>query len=437
MRFSNAPLRTLVGTGGLLGGAVLLIPLSPIPDAGTLEPVAAMPAEELDLQTLRSGQTFGEILSSGSLGTNEQRELLLAFQEVASPRRLRVGTEITLRYRRDDGWLRGVDVAMNPDSTLQLTRDDLGWRSNVIQTPVWTDTVFASGEITTDLWTAVVGSPDLSNLPRNDRYNLLDLMDRVFQWQVDFSRQIRTGDSYRVVFERQVRPDGSMRTGRILAAELVNQGKPLYALWFEGVDETSDGGYYDMEGKSVRRAFLTRPLEFRRISSRFNRNRFHPIHRVNRPHIGVDYAADTGTPIQATSDGVIRRRGWGGGYGNVVEIQHANGFMTRYAHMNGFRSGHRVGTRVRQGEVIGYVGMTGTATGPHLHYELHRNGTPIDPLNVRLPSGDPIPQNRWEEWEGAKGVRMALLEKLPAPAAIRMAASGGAVASPVPGDESP
>ncbi|MEX0979879.1 MAG: hypothetical protein WDZ89_02225, partial [Gemmatimonadota bacterium] len=284
-----------LGIGAAAGlGFLMMSPAERVPEAGLLEPIRVAAAEAIEITHLQAGQTFGAILQSASLGNSEQHELLLAFQEHSSPRRMRPGTEISLRRRAADGWLRGVDVAISPDRTLRLNRDDLGWRSDVIETPVVTDTIFTSGEIRTDLWSAMVRNPDLAAMHQEDRYQLIDYLDKVFQWQIDFSRQIREGDYYRMVFERDVRPDGSMRTGRILAAELVNQNRSLHAIWFQ--PENGPASYFDLEGESVRRAFLTRPLEFRRISSRFSSSRLHPVLGTRRAHVGVDYAANTGTP---------------------------------------------------------------------------------------------------------------------------------------------
>jgi murein DD-endopeptidase MepM/ murein hydrolase activator NlpD len=194
----------------------------------------------------------------------------------------------------------------------------------------------------------VVLNPDLEEMPRVDRARVIDLMDRVFQWQLDFSRQIQPGDSYRLAFEREVRPDGTMRSGRILAAELVNAGRPLHAIWFDLHDDDV-GGYYDLDGESLRRAFLKAPLEFRRISSGFNMNRFHPVLNPAPAHRG-GLRGEHRHPVMATADGVVTVRGVQGGYGNLVEIRHAGGYVTRYAHLNGFASGVRAGSRVRQGD---------------------------------------------------------------------------------------
>ncbi len=422
LEYVRSQLTLIGGLGGVVGLGVMatgpLVP--PTPDAGTLDPLVATSAEETRLEVLASGRTFGGILQQTPLTGNEQQNLLLAFRERANPGRLRAGTEVSLRFVRGTDRLRGVDVAVSRDKLVRLERDRFGWRSSVVETPVWLDTLAVGGLIERDLWTAVVMNPGLEQMPRQDRAQVIHLLDRVFQWQLDFSRQIQRGDSYRLVFEREVRPDGTMRSGRILAAELVNSGSPLYAVWFD-LHGDMVGGYYDLAGESLQRAFIRAPLEYRRISSRFNRNRFHPILKVPRPHIGVDYAAGAGTPVMATANGVVTQRGVNGGYGNSVEITHANGFLTRYAHLSGFASGVRSGTRVSQGQVIGYVGMTGLATGPHLHYEMHRNGRAVDPLNIDIPAGDPIPDAARGRWTLDLEARVAMLQTAPEGPVIRLA----------------
>lgn len=396
------------------------------PDVGLIDAVYAPPAERVVIQSLGRGQTFGQLLH-GAIDANEQASLLLAFQEHASPRRMRPGTEVTLRYLPEDNWLRGVDVAISPDETIRLDRSVTGWQSDLIETPVYVDTLFASGEIESALWSAVVDNPVLGELTFADRNLLIDHLDRVFQWQMDFSRQIRAGDTYRFAFEREVRPDGSMRAGRLLAAEFVNSGTPYHAVYF---DPNGDGrgSYFDLDGQSVRRAFLLKPLAYRRISSRFTNSRFHPILKTWRSHRGVDYAANPGTEVMATSDGVVIHRGPNGGYGNLVEIRHPNGFVTRYAHLRAFPRSLRVGDRVKQSDVIGYVGMTGLANGPHLHYEMLRRGRQIDPLSVDLPAGDPVPSEDRDRWRTEMGGRMALLESIPKAGPVRTAVTEIAVA---------
>lgn len=417
-------------------GAIAFLALAAVsctseaPDAGLIDAVYAPPAERVEIYSLGRGQTFGGLLNQ-TLSANEQAGLLLAFQEHADPRRMRERTEITLRYLPDDDDLRGVDVAISPDETVRLDRSMVGWNSHLIETPIYVDTLYASGEIETVFWSAVVNNPVLEGLTFEDRNRLIDHLDNVFQWQMDFSRQIRVGDTYRFAFEREVRPDGSMRAGRLLAAEFVNSGTPYHAIYF---DPNGDGrgSYFDLDGESVRRAFLLKPLSYRRISGRFVNSRRHPVLNTIRAHRGIDYAADSGTPVMATSDGVVVHRAVKGSFGNTVEIRHPNGWITRYAHLRAFKSGVNLGTRVRQSDIIGYVGMTGLASGPHLHYEMLQNGRQFDPLSVDLPAGDPVPADDMTRWGREKGGRVALLESIPRGGPVRTFATDSEVAAQAP-----
>jgi murein DD-endopeptidase MepM/ murein hydrolase activator NlpD len=398
------------------------------PEVGPLEALVAAPAEEVVVRELGVGETLGEILSQ-ELGFAVQADVLDAFRDQASPRRLRVGTQLVFRRRPDETPV-AVEIALNRDESVHLSPGEAGWEGVTVQVPVVTDTLLLAGRIEQgqSLWTAIVDNDGLGEMPHNDRAELVDALDRVFQWQLDFSRQVRRGDSFRVAFERQLRPDGSMRDGTVVAAEFVNRDEPFRALFF---DPNGDGrgSYFDLEGNSVRRAFLLKPLSFRRISSRFNPGRRHPILNTVRAHRGVDYAAASGTPIMATADGVVQHRGRLGGLGNAVVIAHANGFTTRYGHLRGFAGGIAVGSRVSQGDVIGYVGMTGLATGPHLHYEMIRNGRHVDPLAVDLPNGDPVPDDARDRWLEEMRPRVALLASVPQPRGVEVAA-----AIPVPGE---
>jgi len=422
-RFRPSSPLVLLGLAGALGvtaGLVSHLVFSETPEVGPLEPVLAKPAERLEVIHLDPGQTFGEVLQRANVGWSDQNSLLLAFREQANPRSMRDGTRITLRWFPEVEGLRGVDVAMNKDETVRLSRDGAGWSSSTVRTPIWVDTLMVSGEVGNILWNAVTGHPDLSGLPWADRVLIVDWMDKVFQWQVDFSRQVRRGDTYRFAMEREVRPDGSMRTGHLLAAEYVNQGTPYRAIWFDPNDD-GDGTFYDEDGKSVRRAFLLKPIPMSRISSRYSNARLHTILNTVRAHRGVDFAAPVGPPIQATSDGVVIYADWKGDLGNLVEIRAPNGWVSRYGHLSRYQPGVRVGTRVKQGQTIGYVGMTGLANGPHCHYELRRNGAALDPLSINLPPGDPVPTSAWGRWALESAERLDLLAILPGPPILRMA----------------
>ena len=290
-------------------------------------------------------------------------------------------------------------------------------------TPVVMDTVWAAGviEVGSSLWEAVVGSEGLARVDPRAQYEFFLDLSNIFQWQVDFVRDIWPGDFYRFSYERAVRPDGTMRVGHVLSAELVNRGNAYKAVWFDPNGD-GDGTYYDENGNSVRLAFLRSPIELSaRISSRFSNSRFHPVLQTWRAHRGVDYAVGTGTPVQATGNGVVIERARQSTYGNTIVVRHSNGWTTRYAHMSRFATGSAVGSPVQQGDVVGYVGMTGLATGPHLHYEMRYNGDHKDPLAIELPPGDPVPNEQREVWEAQSRARLDLLDRLPLPLDVRVA----------------
>jgi murein DD-endopeptidase MepM/ murein hydrolase activator NlpD len=212
-------------------------------------------------------------------------------------------------------------------------------------------------------------------------------MAGIFEWDVDFIQDVREGDRFTVIYEELWRDGVKLRDGQIVAAEFVNQGKPFRAARFN--DATGRVGYYTPEGRSVRKAFIRAPLNFTRISSGFNPSRRHPVLNTIRAHRGVDYADPTGTEIRAAGDGKVLFRGVQGGYGNTIILQHGSNITTLYGHMSRFGTA-RVGARVNQGDVIGYVGSSGLATGPHLHYEYRVNGVHRNPRTVALPPADPI-----------------------------------------------
>ena len=409
----------LIGVLGVMGSslAFVLITGKEVPTVGLVPPVYAAAPERVELRALNQDETLGDLLA-GVLDANDQYSFVRALPQGANPRRLQPGTEVAFRWlTAAPSELRAVDITLDADLTVRMTPSTGGWNSLVMATPVVTDTVWASGEIESgsSLWDAVIGSEGLEGVDPRDKAKLfLDLSD-IFQWQVDFISQIRPEDFYRFSYERAVRPDGTMRVGHVLSAELVNQGRAYQAVWFDPNGD-GDGTYYDENGNSVRLAFLLSPIALsHRISSRFTNSRFHPVLRIWRAHRGVDFAAATGTPVRATGNGVVIERARDDTYGNTIVVRHSNGWTTRYAHMNSFASGIGMGSRVDQGTVIGYVGMTGLATGPHLHYEMRVRGTPADPLAIDLPAGDPVPQAQWDLWEAQSGVRLALLDRLPLP----------------------
>jgi murein DD-endopeptidase MepM/ murein hydrolase activator NlpD len=211
---------------------------------------------------------------------------------------------------------------------------------------------------------------------------------QIFGWDIDFALDIRKGDQFRVLYEEKYLDGEKIGEGNILAAEFTNNGDTFAAVRY--TDSNGDTNYYTPDGRSMRKAFLRSPVDFRRISSGFKRERYHPVLGVKRPHRGTDYAAKTGTPIKASGDGKVIWRGTKGGYGKTIIIQHGGNITTLYAHMSKYNSKVTSGSRVKQGQTIGYVGMTGTATGPHLHYEFRLNGVHKNPVTVKLPDAQPI-----------------------------------------------
>lgn len=419
-------MRSVVTTwGAILGlvatlvlGSILVFGGEDVPDVGLLSPVYAQPAERVAVRTLSPGETVGEILLT-AMDANDQYSLLLALREQASPRRMRPGTEVAFHWLPEKGpedeLLRAVDITLNRDETVRLTRSPFGWKSDKILTPVHADTVFASGEINGSLWNSMEGDEELQSLDAADRARLIVDLSDIYKWQVDFVMDIRDGDYWRFAYEREARPDGTTRAGRILSAELVNRRRSFTAVYFDP-DNEGRGTYYDLDGESVKAMFLRSPIDFGYRTSSFSNSRFHPILKRWRAHRGVDFGGvSEGTPIQSTAIGTIQKREWSDSYGNWIEVRHANGYTTRYAHMSRFRSGLGVGSAVVQGQTIGYVGQTGLAQGAHVHYEMRQRGEPLDPLTLDQ-GGDPVPAEQQAAWAIQRADRFALLEtRVPRP----------------------
>ena len=339
------------------------------------------------IDTLRRGETVSELftrqgLPVPTLDRNSSNGLF-------DPRRLRPGLVFSFLRPSSDSLPTRVIFRSGPEQRVALQLTSEGWRA-VAEPIVWrAQPVVLAGHITTSLYDALDTEIDDTLLAPEDRVRLAwDLAD-IFAWQVDFSRDIRPGDSFHVVAERLVSEDGEVRFGRVLAGEMVIGGQAFTAYRWTTADGSS--GFYDADGRSLRRAFLLAPVQFRRISSGMSSGRMHPILGIIRKHEGIDFAAAPGTPVMAAGDGVVARREYTGGYGNLVEIRHANGIVTRYGHLQAFAKGLVPGLRLSQGDVIGYVGSTGMATGPHLHYEFRVNGVAREPRDADLGSGDPVP----------------------------------------------
>lgn len=340
-------------------------------------------------ERIQRGDSVASLLTR--LGVQDEQAFAYLRQQTDAQaifRQLRPGKIVTVRTS-DSGELLSLTFPLNgpKDNALVVEkRDDKLIVSEQAQ-QLNSQVVMKAGEIRNSLFAATdaIGLPD----------GIATQMADIFGGDIDFHRDLRKGDRFSVVYEMLYNQGHPARTGRILAAEFANNGKTFRALWFEGKDGQ---GYYTADGKSIRKAFLRSPLEFSRITSGFSISRFHPILQTWRAHKGVDYGAPIGTRVKATGDGTVEFAGKQGGYGNLVVIRHQGRFTTHYGHLNGFAAGMRKGTRVSQGDIIGYVGQTGWATGPHLHYEFRINDVHQNPLSVALPSAPPLASQQLAEF---------------------------------------
>jgi murein DD-endopeptidase MepM/ murein hydrolase activator NlpD len=324
---------------------------------------------------------------------------------------LKPGDAIKLTH--SDGEIKELTRKVSETQTLKVVRDDAGFSARMIDNPVQTRIRTAAATIDSSLFQAAEAA-DISDIVALKLAN-------VFAWDIDFVLDIREGDRFTVVYE-QVYQDGKyLRDGEVLAAEFINSGKVYRGVRF--VTDAGSAGYYTPDGLPMRKALLRAPVEFTRVSSVFNPHRMHPILNRIRGHMGTDYAAPTGTPVHAAGDGRISFAGQRGGYGNAVIVAHGNNVSTLYGHMSRFARHIRVGTHVQQGDVIGYVGMTGLATGPHLHYEYLVNGVHKNPQTVQLPGAEPLHAEALQKFRRATAPLLAdLSPQQAAPAAVAAAA---------------
>lgn len=282
---------------------------------------------------------------------------------------------------------------------VERVEDTGGFEARTINIPYSVVSNLASGTIVNTLYGSAINAGV-------DPQIIVSLSD-VFAWDIDFATDIREGDSFRILYETIVAEGRSVGASKILAAEIVNDGKKFTAVYYEG--KGIKNGYFDPEGRSVSRQLLKSPIRYRRISSYFTNRRYHPILKKYRPHHGVDYAAPKGTPVEAAGGGRVVYAGWKSGYGNVVTIRHNGTYTTTYGHLSRLARNIRKGKRVEQAQVVGYVGSTGLSTGPHLHYEVKVNGRLVNPLSIK-----PRPSRslNGEDLERFKDVRDGVLARL-------------------------
>lgn len=383
------------------------VALSTLPLLGVLTAFGLVPQNELDLTSAKAAieeivlpETIEKKLASNNFWRNERMqrgdsvadllrrlgvedtfasEYLRKAAEAESFRKLAVGTEVNAEITADGGL---IALRYLGDNTSQVIIEKQGEGFAVRNLPPQLEKrlFVRTGEIETNLYAATdaAGLPDATASKLNE----------IFSGDINFHHDLRKGDKFTVAYEMVYSNGVLLSTGQILAAEFINQGRAFRAVYFQ--KDEKHGDYYTPEGNSVRKTFLRSPLEFSRVSSGFSNSRFHPVLNKWRAHKGVDFAAPTGTRVKATADGVVAFVGKENGYGNVIKISHQGRYSTVYGHLSRFAKGLRRGQRVAQGELIGYVGMTGLASGPHLHYEFKVDGQQRNPMRVALPDAKPI-----------------------------------------------
>jgi len=366
--------------------------------ADLLEPVQQINSKKVILQP---GDATATALGKLGFPFAEVIEMSKAAKKVHSLKKVRAGQAF---WREDED--SQTHVFYNIDATQRLhlsSAEGEGWKAELQPREMNRRQVRASGKITDSLFASALSA----GMDERTTMNLID----IFSWDIDFARDLRIGDSFSVLFEEGFDDQGRMRSSKILVAEFVNQGESYKAIRYELANGNVE--YFTPEGRSMRKTYLKSPVKFSRISSRFSSSRKHPVLGYTRAHRGVDYAASSGTPIRAIGDGRVVYSRWKGGYGRFVEIRHNNSaHSSAYAHLRKYGRGIKQGRRVKQGQIIGYVGMSGLATGPHLHFEFRVRGRAVNPLAVKHSPARPVPKS---EMMAFRVVARELMAELNAP----------------------
>jgi murein DD-endopeptidase MepM/ murein hydrolase activator NlpD len=356
--------------------------------ATTATPIAPAFAEPLwHTETVKPGDNLSLIFQRAGLSDRALYEFMSSNSNTKKLKRIHPGHQID--FQIEDKQLVSLRYKDSPLTSLVFIKSDNGFSSNQENRHPDIHTAYREATINDSLF--------MAGKKAHMDANLIMALANIFGWDVDFALDIRQGDSFKVLFEEHFLEGEKLGNGPIMAAEFTNQGKTFKAVRY--VDSKNNTHYYTPEGQTMRKEFLRTPVDFGRISSHFNLRRKHPVLNKIRAHKGTDYAASRGTPIKAAGDGKVIHAGRKGGYGNAVIIQHGQTYKTLYAHMSKFRQGVRTGSRVKQGQIIGYVGSTGLATGPHLHYEFYVNGSVRNPVTVKLPKANSIAKSELSRFQ--------------------------------------
>lgn len=351
--------------------------------------------------TVRPGDSLYVLFEKNGLSANSLAQIIDSPDYGKQLKRLHPGQTIEL-YIGADNELRRLVYHRSKTESIRYERNERGYAGVAVETPLEPRLATASGSIEDSLYLAG------RDAGVSDRV-IMELAE-IYGWDIDFALDIRSGDKFTVIYEELYKDGDKVRDGAILAAEFVNRGRSIRALRY--TDDSGQTSYFTPEGKSMRKAFLRSPLNFTRISSPFNLRRKHPVLHTIRAHKGVDYAAPRGTPVKASGNGTVSFVGRKGGYGKAVILRHGSIYTTVYAHLSRYAKGVRSGRRVQQGQVIGYVGSTGLATGPHLHYEFRVRGVHKNPLKVKLPEAEPIDKRYLDDFLDKTRPMMVRLDTL-------------------------
>jgi murein DD-endopeptidase MepM/ murein hydrolase activator NlpD len=389
---------------------------------GVADTLAVPEPDPWQVVEVSRGQTLSTIFETQGMAPAEWMDLLSLGGDAAKLKQLRVGETLHLRKNAEQR-LEELKYELDEQRTLHVRRGEEGrLEALIIEATMERRTTQAAGFIENSLF--VDGRrAGLSN-------RLVMELAEIFGYDIDFALDLREGDRFAVVYDDVYRNGERLRDGDILAAEFVNQGRTYRAMRYE--DPSGHVSYYAPDGQSLRKAFIRTPVDFARISSGFNLKRRHPILNTIRAHKGVDYAASTGTPVKAAGDGRVEFVGVKGGYGRVVILKHGSQYTTLYAHLSSYRKGLKVGNKIQQGQIIGYVGASGLATAPHLHYEFRINGVHKNPMTVSLPRANPLPQSVVAQWHAANQAVMAQLETMSTAQLAQASAARAAAAARTP-----
>jgi murein DD-endopeptidase MepM/ murein hydrolase activator NlpD len=352
--------------------------------------------------------TLETLLVDGNVPMTLIVPVIEAVRTVFDPRRVRAAQPYHMVWALDGRFLEFL-YRIDPDRMLRVAAtpgspQPAAFDAAIVEIPRRIETVGATVAISREE-SSLVAALDAAGEDIELGLVLADILGG----EIDFNTELQPGDTIEVLFDRIIREDGSTGYGDVKAAVMVNSGRPISAIRFNGADGLP--GYYDRDGRSLKRQFLRSPLAFSRVTSGFSRSRLHPIHGTRRAHLGVDYGAPTGTPVRAVASGTVEFAGWNGEAGRMVKLRHSGGYQTLYLHLSAFGPGIRVGARVRQEDIVGRVGMTGSATGPHLDYRIIKNGVYVNPIAElnRMPKGEPIAPSALADFAQ---IRDAALEEL-------------------------